>query len=350
MKQLQRNVIGHGPTVLDRRRLLGTLGLVGLGLASGTTLTARAQTKADNKPPAKIDVSPPPADVNDLSMEVNALRTMYLLKASPDQAPELPDRNQFNGVMMAAQSLGQANPKPTAQPPRQRKQAKVSKNYLKVMTELRAAFIVNQERRINELSAQLEELIKDEQPELDDAVEITDQARKNAEFVVSYFDANRIVAYLAAYGKEFPDPYFLVLKAIGAEAKSTKPAPEEWKEIRAFVIQEVSWQAGGLDLQKQQKIGEQLASFLDMAYTLSAEELKKGGRPGAPLKLQMLKIVNMFGGGKSLDVIRNVLLQDSAELLSNPRLLPARAARKQYLGVIGRWSAGPEETSIWTPK
>ena len=132
---------------------------------------------------------------------------------------------------MAFLSQGQ---KPTAQPPRDRSEAKVSKNYHKVLADLRAAFIVNNEARIRELSDQLEEITKDEQPELDDAIEITEPARKNTHRLLLYFDANRTVPYLAAYGKEFPDPFMLILSSIGSAANSKKPSADEWPESPEF--------------------------------------------------------------------------------------------------------------------
>lgn len=81
--------------------MLGALGLAALGLSSAsaaveTAPTARADE--DKQPRPKFQVSPPPDDVNDLSLEVAALRTMYLLKASPDQ--DLPDHNQVQRTLV----------------------------------------------------------------------------------------------------------------------------------------------------------------------------------------------------------------------------------------------------------
>jgi hypothetical protein len=215
-----------------------------------------------------------------------------------------------------------------------------------VLTDLRAAFIVNHEPRNRELSDQLEELSNDEQPELDDAIEVTEPARNNTHRLLLYFDANRTVPYLAAYGKEFPDPFMLILSSIGAAAKSKKPSDEDWPEMRDFLIKEVSWQVGGLNLKKQQQIGAQVADFLDMANKLSDAELKKGGMPGGKLKAPLGKIVNV---ADCCAIIRNVLEQDLAELLSNPRLLEARKARKAYLGAIGNWT-GKGDGQVWSPR
>jgi hypothetical protein len=301
---------------------IGAAGLIGFGLVAvlGNGPSAvLAQTKEEAKKPASIPISPPPADFNDLSMEVAALRTLYLLKAAPDQTGDRPAN--FGSI--------KANAKDCAQARRQRQEADVSKNYRKVLTELRAAFIANQEDRINELSDQLEELTKEEQPTLDDAVEITDQARKNAPQCLRAFDANRVAGYIAAYGKDFPDPYFLMYKAARADRKGKKQSPEQWKETRAFVIKEVSWQVGGLDVKKQEKIGEQVANVLDRAYALSDDEIRKEfARPGVGLRGELAAIISPLG---PTDIIKHVVEQDFAELLSNPRLLPAIAAREEYL-------------------
>jgi hypothetical protein len=325
----------------ERRQLLGAFGLAGLGLLSSAVAEGsapRPAAKSEKQPRPKFQVSPPPDDVNDLSMEVAALRTMYLLKASPDQG--LPDRNQFNALAFLSRK--------TAEPHRDRDEAQVSKNYRKVLTDLRAAFIVNHEARIRELSDQLDEVTKDEKPELDDGIEITDAARGVTHRFLLYFDANRTVPYLAAYGKEFPDPFMLLLTSIGAAARSKKPSEDEWPTLRDFVIKEVSWQVGGLSLKKQQQVGEQVAAFLDKANQLSEAELKKGGLPGSKMKHEIGVIVNVVD---CTDIMRNVLQQDLAELLSNPRLPAARKARKEYLATIGHWSAGHDDMSqVWTPR
>jgi len=148
-----------------------------------------------------------------------------------------------------------------------------------------------------------------------------------------WFAPFHIALYIASYGKEFPDPWSLMFKTMRGDGKGTKPPPEEWKSIRAFVIQEVSWQVAGLDLNKQQKVGEEVAKVLDQAYPLSNEELKAAfSKVTVGLRAATAKVVNPNGPA---DIMKNVLEQDVAELLSNPRLLPAIAAREQYLKQSG---------------
>jgi hypothetical protein len=314
----------------DRRQgrrslLLGGLGLIGLGLLPDAAGTAAADPKASSK----VQVSPPPTDVNDLSMEVNALRTLYLLKAGPDQQGE---RSEIGGY-----DAGQYPPslmcKECAQSPRKREPADASKNYVKVLTELRAAFIAGQEDRINELSEELDELARTEEPDIDDTIEVTESARKNAIVRLQAFPPTKLAAYLGAYGKEFPDPWLLMFQTMRLNGKGTKPSPEQWKETCDFVVKEVSWQVGGVDLGKQKAIGTEAASMLAKAYTLDNETLKKNGAPGGELRNRLNALVKQ---ASATDPLKHVLEQDFAELLSNPRLLPAIEARLDYLKKVNR--------------
>jgi hypothetical protein len=140
--------------------------------------------------------------------------------------------------------------------------------------------------------------------------------------------------YIAAYGKDFPDPYHLMWNTMRPDGNRKKLTPEQWKETRAFIIKEVSWQVAGFDLNKQEKIGERVANVLDRAYAMSDEELKKEfNRAGAGLRGELSDIKNQAGG--PTNVLKHVLEQDLAELLANPRLMAAVKAREQYLKTAG---------------
>jgi hypothetical protein len=265
-----------------------------------------------------IEIIPAPADANDLSMEVAALRTLYLLKAGRDQSGERP---AFVGVKRYAKDSAET---------RKRRPGEISKNYQKVLVDLRAAFIANQEDRINELSDQLDELAKDEDPDLDDAIELTDGSRKRCQYLLRYyFEATRIAGYVASYGKDFPDPYMLIVKTL---KRREKPTPEEWKLTRDFVIKEVSWQIGGLEVAQQQKTSVHVARMLDRGYRLGGEAVRKEleDRDSALHKEFLL----VLGDKGPTDVIKHVVEQDVAELLANPRCVPAVEAREDYLAKV----------------
>jgi hypothetical protein len=281
---------------------LGAVIVLGLALVTGPGSMigpAPAQDKV---------ISAPPGDVNALSMEVAVLRTLFLLKANPGHLERI--RTQFkDGVMK----------------PRKREAADVTPEYKKTLIDLRAALIVGDEDKINELSDRLEELAKDDEPDIDDAVDISDESRKLAPKLLPSFDANLVVGYLASYGKDFPVPFRMMFRTMRLDGKGKKPSPEQWKEIRTAVANDVAWSVAGLDLKEQAKVRDEALKLLDRAYGLSNEELLK---QQAELRPAITKIT---GKASPLDVIKHVLEQDLGEMLSSPRLLPAVEARLQYL-------------------
>lgn len=146
-----------------------------------------------------------------------------------------------------------------------------------MLVNLRAALIAEDEDRIADLDKKLQDLQKAEDADLDDRVEISDEARKRtANFVRLHCSADQVIAYLASYGKDLPNPRTLLFKTMRVGPKATngkKPTPEEWKEIRAFTIREVTWQVGGLNVAKGDQIGTRVGELLDKAYAMSEEDL-----------------------------------------------------------------------------
>jgi hypothetical protein len=322
-----RQVMKHQRTIL----LCTAMGLLVCVLNSGfggliesasaqTKEPIAAKTKEVGTAANKIAIIPPPTDVNELSMEVAALRTLYLLKAGPDDNGE---HNNYAAIKEYMQGC-------TQQPPRKRKPADVSKNYEKLLIDLRAAFIAKDEDRIGELSDQLEELTQAELPDLDDAIEITPKSLEKGPHVMKgYFDANRISNYIAAYGKEFPNPWNLMTKTVRSDRKGQWPPSDVWKETRDFVIKEVGWVVGGVNADAQKKIGEKVAKVLDRAYGMSDEQLKKEfAKRGEGLRGEIGAITSLAG---PTDVIKHVVERDFAELFSNPRLKSAIEAREDYM-------------------
>jgi len=293
----------HSCRIVPRLVLaLGALIVLAVALVADSGSLAGA-ARADDKV-----IAAPPADVNALSMEVAVLRTLFLLKAAPHHLEKI--RTQFkDGVMK----------------PRKREVADAGPEYKKALTDLRAALIAGDEDRVNDLSDQLEELAKDDEPDVDDAVEISEEARKLAPKLLTAFDANLVVGYLASYGKDFPVPYRMMVKAMRLDGKGKKPTAEQWKEVRTNVANDVAWSVAGLDLKEQAKIRDEALKLLDRAYGLSSDDMVK---QQAELKAAIHKIT---GKATPLDVIKHVLEQDLAEMISNPRLLPAVEARLQYL-------------------
>ncbi len=310
----------HRPAMI----VIAPLCLLGLpALFDNDRGTALAQTEAKNANTTAI--TPAPEDSNHLSMEVNVLRTLYLLRGS--------DADLAVGTQNPEQRLKTIEKQFASCPPKedkQRDEADISDEHRKVLVELRAALIAEDDERIEELETQLRDLQDSEDYTLDDAVEITDEARRRAlSFVRLHCTADQVIAYLASYGKDLPNPRTRLFAAMrvkkGDNAK--RPSPEEWKEIRAFTIREVTWQIGGLNVEKGDQTGKRVGELLDKAYAMSDADLKKFKEAQA-LRNEARAIVDKVG---PTDLLKHIIQQDVAEMLSNPRLIAAVDARLAYL-------------------
>jgi hypothetical protein len=216
-----------------------------------------------------------------------------------------------------------------ADPRTNRKKAVASAKYIKVLTDLRAAYITGQDNRIIDLTEQLEDLADEENIELDDSVEDTHGSRKMGLRVVGYFTPEQVVSYFNAYGRDFPDPQLIVEGYIARkDTKGEKPSAE----TREFVIKEVTWLFAGIDQTKQKPIADKVAKLLDKADKMTNEERENAWRIGGPLRHDFNQV---RGGHGPMEILHHVLDQDVAELLANPRLQPAMDSRIAYLKKAG---------------
>ena len=193
--------------------------------------------------------------------------------------------------------------------------------------------------KIIDLSDRLEELSQDEDIQLDDAVTKTDNGRKNASRRLGRLTPECIVNYLNSYGKEFPSPVNL----IGRTIIEREPGKID-KATREFVAKEVGWALGGFEHEKD--IAKKIEEFLEKVPD-SPEECRKGWHMGEPLRKEFEKIerlgINLVPKTKgqkgqkdqkeqkepaffhadqsmyeSIRMIEHLMLEDLAELFSNP--------------------------------
>ncbi|HEV3437663.1 MAG TPA: hypothetical protein VG122_09890 [Gemmata sp.] len=152
----------------------------------------------------------------------------------------------------------------------------------------------------------------------------------------AYFDANRIAGYIAAYGKDYPEPYLLMKKTVRGDLKGSWPTPNVWKETREFAIKEVSSTIGGFDAKGRAELADKVKKLLDRAYGMSDAQLKKEwSEMGKGLRGEVAAVSNWHKQGPT-GIINHVLERDFAELFSNPRLLPAIEAREDYIKKASR--------------
>jgi hypothetical protein len=171
---------------------------------------------------------------------------------------------------------------------------------------------------VNKLQEQLDELREKESPEIDDGVEVTDAARQHAPAVVRRLSAGQIAGYLVSYADAIPDPYERLVEAVdkarGLDAK-------EWKGFRDEMADGVSQLVAGLDVDKAAQVSDAVVQLLIQARAMKDDEFKK-------LRPELEKTAHdIVGDLGPFEVLRHVVEQGMAELLSNPRLPAALDAR-----------------------
>lgn len=252
----------------------------------------------DPRPP----LPPPPGSVTALSREVAALQTLYALRLTRPQLEQL--------RKMASDTVA----RPPADEP-----VEVSAALRKTLGDLREALArADDDDRIGKLYDRYDELVADEEPAVDDAVEYTEEAAEKAPAVLDMLTPGQVAGYIGSVADEVADPRQVILEAL-AKARGVPAA--EWAESRDAVAGQVSHLVAGLDEEKAQRVHDQVAQLLIVARGLKEGEFERE-RPN--LEQKALQIVADAG---PTEVLRNVLEEALAELLSNPRLPAALEAR-----------------------
>lgn len=235
------------------------------------------------------------AQVNALKLEVAALQTIRNLRLTRSQLEALRELSKDT-----PQKMGDREP-PTA-----------SSGYIQVLGDLREALGKgDDEDRITELETKLEDMDDKENPEFDDAVTVTDAARRVAPQVLRLLSAGQIVTWLNDYGGDFTDPLETLTEALD-DVRDLKPA--ELQEQSEEVAEEVASLLAGVDTEKAARVKEQVVALLKRAHGMKAKEFKD---KRVELEKAAQKLV---GETPPLEIVRNYLEHTLAELLSNPRL------------------------------
>jgi hypothetical protein len=268
-----------------------------LASLAGAILLAALPAPAADAPKEK----PAKDDLNALSLEVAALQLVHQLGLTADQMEAI------------AKLAKDAVPKELT-----RKPAKVSDKYRKTLQQYHDALVKGDEDRIDELGEDLEDLRDSEDPDLDDQVEVTDEARKLAPQALKLLGARQTATFLALYGDDLPDPVEDLLAALD---KSHDPAEKDWKQLRDDTAAEVGWLVAGFGKDAAGKVSDKAGDLLDRAHDLKDEDFKTR-RP------QLEKEAHDLAGDVGpTEVLRHILERDLAELLANPQLSAALDAR-----------------------
>jgi hypothetical protein len=238
---------------------------------------------------------------SELALEINALRTLYYLKTTPEQAESL--------LKLSKHTAAQAG---------KRKKSKLTADYRRLMEEVRDALVDDDEERVESLEDRLEEKTIRETPEIDDSVDVTDAARTHVPKVMKLFRPNQAAMFLGMYAEQIPDPRERLLDAL-SRVRGWDLA--DWQDKRDGLGDEIAQLTVGADKAKYVKTRDAVIDLLARARTMKDEDYptKRGELEQAAEKI--------LGRTGPTEVLRNFLENELARMLSNPRLEAALTAR-----------------------
>jgi hypothetical protein len=278
--------------------LLALIGMAALLSEAGARRApAKEKDKEEKADKGKGDF----ADLGDTHAEVTVLQVLHALAPTPAQIDLL--------AKVAPKTMQKAPP---------RKIVKVSEKYRKALQSLRDALGGDDEEKIDEATADLDDIRETEDPDWEDT-EVTDEARKEAPAVLRSFSARQIAVYVGGLD-DFPDPAERLREAI---RESRKMKAKEWTTYRDDVAYQVGWLVAGLDTDAEEKVREKATALLNKAARLSEKEFEMQ-------REELDKAAgDLVGKVGPTDVIRNFMERLLAETLSNHRLASALALRKK---------------------
>jgi len=244
---------------------------------------------------AKPAPEPPAAEV---ALEVKALRGLRAFR-------------QSRAEMEALRKLARE----TAGPAGGRKKAEVGDEYYQALADLADALASGDEIRIEAAEKEYAAAQARGRPDLDDAVALTEAARKAAPDLLRRMRPAQLTAFAAALGADATDPRERLLAAL-AEVRGDKGEAKAAADVAA-----AARALAGVEADKSERVAARMVALLGKARGLSDEEFKT---QKADLEKEVDKIV---GDVSPVEVLRREAEYALAELLSNPRLGEALDAR-----------------------
>ena len=246
--------------------------------------------------------SGPPTTLKQLSLEVSALHAIHDLNLTPAQL------QQFRKLAK------ETRPKESDEKP-----GKGSEKIRAALTEMRQALLEDKDlEHIDKLVEKLGALREEEKPDLNDDIDLTESARRRAPEALRLLRAPQVAVYLSGFLGAVGDPQAQLIQALDDVRILSA---DQWKEFRANFGDEIGRLVAGVDVDKAEKVSDEVVQLLIVARSLKDAEFKTQ-RPD--LEKSALKIVGEIG---PFQVLQNVMENDMATLLSNPRLRAAIDAR-----------------------
>lgn len=240
--------------------------------------------------------------LRDLSQEVAALQTLYQLQLTRPQLVALKEMSRDTADKAKAAEPGKDNEK-----------------VRKAFVNLREALVKAKDPdKITEFAEALDEVQQSEKPELNDDLDLTEDARAQAPKLLKLLSPRQAAAYGGILSDEIGDPVEQLQEAL---AKARGLGEKDWKEFRVAVADEVGRLLGGVDAEKADEFGNKAIQLMIVSRGLSDDEFKT---QRADLDK---KVRDLAAGMGPTEIVRNAIEYRLAELLSNPRLTAALDAR-----------------------
>jgi hypothetical protein len=134
--------------------------------------------------------------------------------------------------------------------------------------------------------------------------------------------ASQVAAYISDCADDISGPLEEMLDSLDELCTADS---DDFVDLRDQVADDVALALAGLDVEKDTKISAEITAWLNKVRALSVDGVKM---QSAQLKQEAKALV---GDVDPLQVVRNYLLRDMAELVANP-LLPAAIAGRLKFG------------------
>ena len=275
-----------------------------------TTLLAGKAPKGkttEKESPADVPAVTLPEDLNDASLQVAAIDTIYELDLTTAQLQ-----------LLRTAAAGAANSQHRIAP-------KADPKLASALADLAGALLNSKDdTHIAELRNQVVELSNGETTRLDDEVHSTSKAKAIAPDICRKWTASQIAAYLASHADEIVDPGERMVGALSELHDSSEGSVAN--SLIHDTADEVTQMVVGNNEAKAAALSAKVSDWLKSNRELKDEEL---ATRGSALQESATKVL---GDVSPMDVLSHRIEKDAAELLSNPQLpnaIDATLAAKQ---------------------
>jgi len=254
-------------------------------------LNVAAGPKPKPKPPEQQ--FPVPADLNDLSMRVDAVETLY-------------DFDLTDGQLRALRTIAEGAGQHDARSP-----AKGNAKLTQALKDLYTALLKSDDDKIGDLKDNLDDLKDDDDVDIDDDIDVTDAARAKTPQFLKLVRASQIGAYLAAHAEELADPAEQMMDSLNDLREGDTDDPDGDAQDAA---DDIAHLIAGLDTTKSDQVSAQIVQWFKANRDLKDAQYEA---KEAALDESARKLV---GDIPAMTVLSHWLDYEAATLLSNPQL------------------------------